>query len=152
MNIVVMNTEEALRLRVVTKQKTTTTEIIRCSRSGLVSSEQSTITLQPFEVVVQNEAQKNLKQIFFCLLSHIFLKKVFWDTGNKWIFLQTEHGVGVVGGFWEEFTASAALSSMKERTSIHFISFFFPPVINSLQVLWLSPPAIWQFYGAAQHI
>lgn len=108
----------------MTKQKTTT-EIIRCSR--IVSSEQSTITLQPFEVVVQNEAQKNLKQIFFCLLSHIFFKKnkkkVFWDTGNKWIFLQTEHGVGVAGGFWEEFTASAALSSMKERTSIYFFYF-----------------------------
>lgn len=98
MNVVLMNTEEALRLWVVTKQKTTT-EIIRCSGSGFVSSEQSTITLQPFEVVVQ---MKHLKRIFFCLLSHIsifffFVEKVSWDTGNKWIFLQTERGVG---GWW----------------------------------------------------
>lgn len=55
-----------------------------------------------------------------------FVKKVSWDTGNKWIFLQTERGGGgVVVGFWEEFTASAARSSMKGRTSIHFIFFFF---------------------------
>ena len=54
MNVVLMNTEKALRLWVVTKQKIRT-EIIGCSLSGLVNR---AITLQPFKVVIQNEAQE----------------------------------------------------------------------------------------------
>lgn len=60
--------------------------------------------------------------LFFLIYLKKKKKEVFWDTGNKWIFLQTELGCG--GGFWEEFTASAALSSMKGRTGIHFTFFF----------------------------
>lgn len=58
-------------------------------------------------------------------------------------------GVGGGGG-GEEFTASAALPSTDEEPAFTFFFFFLPPVVNSVQVLWLSPPAIWQFDGAVQ--
>lgn len=102
------------------------------------------------------EARKNVKRVFFCLLSHIFKKKKksFETQEISGFSSRRSEVVGVVGVFWEEFTASAARSSMKGRTSIHFFfGFFFfpPPVVNSLQVSRLPPLAIWQFHGAVQH-
>lgn len=92
--------------------------------------------------------QKNLKWIFLSSFSYI-KKKVFWDTGNNWIFFQTEQGCGGWGGHWEEFTASAALSSIEARTSIHLI----PPPLRlstACRSCGCRHRRFWQFHRAAQ--
>lgn len=71
--------------------------------------------------------RKNLKWIFFCLLSHIFKKKkkVYWDTGNKWIFLQTEQaGGGGRGGILGRIH-SLGSSFLYEGKNPHSLNFFF---------------------------
>lgn len=128
MNIVLMNTEEALRLRGCDKAKNNNNRNNSMFSFGprLKWTEHNN-TAAIWSGRTKWSTEKSEADFLLSSFSYIFLKKtkkkVFWDTGNKWIFLQTEHGVGVAGGFWEEFTASAALSSMKERTSIYFFYF-----------------------------
>lgn len=122
--------------------------IIRCSRPRLVSSEHSTKTLQPLEVVAQ---MKHLKRIFFCLLSHIFpkKKKKSFETQEISGFSsrRSERGWGL--GFLGGIHSLSSSFLQKKEPALTF--FFFLPVVNSLQALWLPPPAIWQIHRATQH-
>lgn len=151
MNVVHMNTEEALRSPGCDNAKKTTTEIIRCSRLGLVSRQEHNNTAAIWSGRT-NEAHKKIWSEFSCLLSHILKKKSFETQEITGFSSRRSRGAGDGGGcagHWEEFTASAALSSIEARTSIHLI----PPPLRlstACRSCGCRHRRFWQFHRAAQ--
>lgn len=105
------------------KKTTTTTEIIRCSHSGLVSCQEHNNTAAIWSGCTDEARKKSVVDFLLSSFSYI-KKKVFWDTGNNWIFLQTEQGVGVgaMGGIHS--LSGSLLYWGKNQHSFYFI--FFP--------------------------